>query len=118
MWQRLFQGLRRWRKALVGRLMSADHNACVAIVAIDGPSGAGKGTVAREVANRMGWNLLDSGALYRLVGLAAKLESVDFDDADALVAIVERSVIAFSSTAQGDECIELNGQVVTDQIRT
>jgi len=43
----------------------------VPVIAIDGPSGSGKGTIARAVASRLGWNLLDSGALYRLVALVA-----------------------------------------------
>ena len=46
------------------------------VIAIDGPSGSGKGTIARAVASRLGWNLLDSGALYRLLAIAAELEGV------------------------------------------
>ena len=52
----------------------------VAVVTIDGPSGAGKGTVSRRLASRLGWNLLDSGALYRLVALAGVKAGLATDD--------------------------------------
>lgn len=57
-------------------------NRSVPVVAIDGPSGSGKGTIARRVAKALGWHLLDSGALYRLVGMAAKRAGVALDDAE------------------------------------
>ena len=52
----------------------------VTVIAIDGPSGAGKGTVAMILANKLGWHLLDSGALYRLLGLACYNNNIDFSD--------------------------------------
>ena len=56
----------------------------VPVIAIDGPSGSGKGTIARRVAATLGWHLLDSGALYRLVALAAARRGISLDDADAV----------------------------------
>ncbi len=57
----------------------------VPVLTIDGPSGAGKGTVSRIVAGRLGWHYLDSGALYRAVGVAASWANLDVSDAAALV---------------------------------
>ena len=57
------------------------------IVAIDGPAGSGKSTVAREVARRLGFTYLDSGAMYRAVTLAALDDGADLDDGDALGAL-------------------------------
>lgn len=98
--------------------MNTDAVTTVPVLTIDGPSGAGKGTVARRVAEKLGWHLLDSGALYRLVGLAAQRDGVALDDAAALVALVHASDIEFESTAAGAERILLDQQEVTDQIRT
>ena len=52
----------------------------VPVIAIDGPSGSGKGTVTERVAARLGWRVLDSGALYRLVGQAAASTGANFDN--------------------------------------
>ena len=56
----------------------------VPVITIDGPSGSGKGTVSRAVARSLGWALLDSGALYRLVALAGRRAGISLDDAAAL----------------------------------
>ena len=56
----------------------------IPVIAIDGPVGSGKGTIARRVATALGWHLLDSGALYRLVALAAARHGVALDDVDRL----------------------------------
>ena len=63
----------------------------VPVIAIDGPSGSGKGTIARRVAQALGWHLLDSGALYRLVALAAQRRGVDLNDASALRGLASES---------------------------
>ncbi len=88
------------------------------VLAIDGPSGAGKGTVSHMVANKLGWHLLDSGALYRVVGLAALQRGVAFDDADALAEMVRELSIRFVATPGGQEQIELDGQDVASKVRT
>ena len=67
------------------------------MLTIDGPSGSGKGTVSRAAAKALGWRLLDSGALYRLVALAARRAGIPLDDAAALAELAERFDIAFDS---------------------
>jgi cytidylate kinase len=88
------------------------------LITIDGPSGSGKGTVARRVAEQLGWHLLDSGALYRLVGLAAAQQNVDPRDHGAVSAIAGILDVRFSSDAVGKEHITLGGQEVSATIRT
>jgi cytidylate kinase len=90
----------------------------VPVITIDGPSGSGKGTISRAVAKRLGWALLDSGALYRLVALAARRDSVRLDDAEALGHLAERFNIRFGSTESGEEAVWLDGEEVTRAIRT
>jgi cytidylate kinase len=98
--------------------MAASHPVDVPVVAIDGPGGSGKGVVARAVARRLGWHVLDSGALYRLVGIAALARGVSLDDA-ATVADVARNLDAdFDPLAGSEGRVMLDGRDVTDAIRT
>jgi len=90
----------------------------VPILTIDGPSGSGKGTVSRAAAQALGWGLLDSGALYRLVALAGRRAAVDLGDAAALAAIARGFDIRFGSDPSGAEQVWLDGQDVTRDIRT
>ncbi len=90
----------------------------VPVIAIDGPSGAGKGTVSRAVARRLGFGLLDSGALYRLVALAAGQAGVDLADGPALARIAAGLDIRFGSTEGGREAVWLDGRDVAQSIRT
>ena len=90
----------------------------VPVLAIDGPSGSGKGTVCRAAARSLGWALLDSGALYRLVALAGRRAGVGLDDAPALSHIAERLDMRFDSDARGEEVVWLDGTEVTRDIRT
>ncbi len=90
----------------------------VPVITIDGPSGSGKGTIARRVAERLGFHLLDSGALYRLTALAAQRRGVVLDDVDALAGIARTLDVRFGSDEQGAERILLDGEDVTDAIRT
>ena len=92
--------------------------ATVPVIAIDGPSGSGKGTISRAVANALKWHLLDSGALYRLVALAARRAGVGLDDAPALAPMALRLDIRFGSGTQGEERVWLGGADVTRDIRT
>lgn len=87
------------------------------VLTIDGPSGSGKGTISRLVAQRLGWHYLDSGALYRAVGVAAGWAAVDLDDHAALVRCTFDTAIEFREDA--DELrVLVNGLDATDELRT
>ncbi len=88
------------------------------IVAIDGPAGSGKSSVARAVARSRGLVYLDTGAMYRSVALAALGEGVPLDDAEALTALAERCEVEFANAPDGSQRVLLNGSDVTDAIRT
>ena len=90
----------------------------VPIVTIDGPSGSGKGTVSRAVARALEWGLLDSGALYRLVALAARRAQVPLDDVPALSRLAARFDIRFGAGPRDEEIVWLDGAEVTRDIRT
>ncbi|MEQ5837099.1 (d)CMP kinase [Marinobacter sp. NFXS9] len=91
----------------------------VPVIAIDGPSGSGKGTVTQMLARRLGYHLLDSGALYRLTALAAQRQGVAYDDVDGLVRVAGSLDVAFQPTPPGEPArVLLDGQDVTAEIRT
>ena len=90
----------------------------VPVLTIDGPSGSGKGTISRLVAARMGWHYLDSGALYRAVGVAAGWAGIDLDDAGALVRCAFDAQVAFRETGDGELRVLVNGHDATDELRT
>ena len=90
----------------------------VPVIAIDGPSGSGKGTVARQVASRLGWHLLDSGALYRLVALAGADRGLAPDDETGHAAVAAALAAEFQADPAGDERILLDGREVTLALRT
>jgi cytidylate kinase len=90
----------------------------VSVITIDGPSGSGKGTISRAVARNLGWALLDSGALYRLVALAARRAEISLSDPAALGRLAERFNIRFGSNPSGEEAVWLDGEEVTRAIRT
>ncbi len=88
------------------------------VVTIDGPSGSGKGTVAQIIADRLGWHFLDSGALYRLVGLAAFRAGASLSDAPALAAIARNMNISFLPRPGDVPAVLLDGTEVGDDLRT
>ncbi len=90
----------------------------VPVITIDGPSGSGKGTVSRRVADSLGWHLLDSGALYRLVALAAGQGGVDLADEAALARVARDMRVKFATDGSGGEQVLLEGSDVTAQLRS
>ncbi|WP_036168850.1 (d)CMP kinase [Noviluteimonas dokdonensis] len=88
------------------------------VLTIDGPSGSGKGTISRHVAQRLGWHYLDSGALYRAVGISASWNDIDLSDASALVRCTFDTVIDFREDDGGEPRVIVNGVDATDELRT
>ncbi|WP_256773970.1 MULTISPECIES: (d)CMP kinase [unclassified Stenotrophomonas] len=92
-------------------------NQLPSVLTIDGPSGAGKGTVSRIVARRLGWHYLDSGALYRAVGVAASWADIDTSDASALVRCTFDTHVRFIEAADGGLRVVVNDTDATDELR-
>lgn len=88
------------------------------VIAIDGPAGAGKSTVARALARRLGWTYLDTGAMYRCVGLAALKAGIPFSDGDRLGELASRLEIEFGPEEGGRQTVGLAGRDVTAEIRS
>jgi cytidylate kinase len=89
----------------------------VPVVTIDGPSGSGKGTIARMLARELGFHFLDSGALYRLLALAANRRGIDLDDEAGLAELSEELDIRFPAQADAQRVL-LDGEDVSQEIRT
>lgn len=91
----------------------------IPVLTIDGPSGSGKGTISRLVAEQLGWHLLDSGAIYRAVGYAAGMAGIDLTDAEAVTRMAESAKIAFRvAKDDGETRVIVNGHDATDELRT
>ncbi|MDM3872087.1 (d)CMP kinase [Porticoccus sp. W117] len=89
----------------------------VPVITIDGPSGSGKGTICQLLAKHLGYHYLDSGALYRLLGLAARRHGIALDDVEALAVLAAHLDIAFDTTDKGVK-VRLEGEDVSRDIRT
>jgi cytidylate kinase len=87
------------------------------IIAIDGPAGSGKSTVARGVARRLGFTYLDSGAMYRAVTLLALERDADLDDAESLARLADDASIELRERDHDYVQVTLNGRDVSEQIR-
>src|SRR5436190_5421629 len=88
------------------------------IATIDGPSGSGKGTIARAVARHAGWHLLDSGALYRLAALAGAQNGLDPQDVKGHAKIAGNMNVGFGVDPDGGELVTLDGMDVTSELRS
>ncbi|MBZ0332856.1 (d)CMP kinase [Marinobacter sp. AL4B] len=89
------------------------------VITVDGPGGAGKGTITQMLARQLGWHLLDSGALYRLTALAAIRQSVSLDDESGLVNVAATLDVEFEPGEVGQPVrVLLAGEEVTSEIRT
>jgi len=89
----------------------------VPVLTIDGPAGSGKGTIARIAAQKLGWHYLDSGALYRAVGVAAGWNGIALQDADGLTRCAQDTHIAFREGTDGSLRVIVNGRDATDELR-
>jgi len=86
----------------------------IPVLTIDGPSGAGKGTVSRLVAKKLGWHYLDSGSIYRSLAIALLKQSVDLANEVEIIKVAQAMVLEFDC---GDELVvKLNGENITDQL--
>lgn len=91
----------------------------IPLITIDGPSGSGKGTIATLLAKHLGYNLLDSGAIYRVLATAAEKHQIALDDENTLVQLAESLDVVFKvDTNQDKKSILLEGSEVSDKIRT
>lgn len=88
------------------------------VITIDGASGTGKGTISQLLAKRLGWRFLDSGALYRVLALAAQKHSVAFNNEKALEVLAEHLDVQFIAQENTTSKIILEGENVTETIRT
>lgn len=93
-------------------------NECPPVITIDGPGGVGKGTLCHLLAQQLGWNILDSGSLYRLTALAALRRNIPLDDEARLSRIGENLDVSFVTDSDKGMRIFLEGEDVTDAIRS
>jgi cytidylate kinase len=92
--------------------------AAAPVIAVDGPSGVGKGTLCHLLAAKLGWHFLDSGALYRVTGQACLIEGVSWDDHPAVTEIARHLDVSFTPAASGEILVAYRGQDVSAAIRT
>ena len=88
------------------------------VIAIDGPSSAGKGTVAKIIAQKLGFDYLDTGAMYRCVALTLKNNEVDINDESEISEILSSTKIKLLKDSNSNLVVELNGKDVSKEIRT
>lgn len=86
-------------------------------IAIDGPSGAGKSTISRTAAKLFGFIYVDTGAIYRTIGLASKLKGVDAADSEAVISMLPELEIELKYSENGEQCMFLDGKDVSRDIR-
>lgn len=87
------------------------------VLAIDGPAGAGKSTVARLAAERLGFTYVDTGAMYRAVALACQRAGVSWDDGEAAARVARSSELCFMRHGEGEPALHLDGEDVSREIR-
>ncbi|MFT4046087.1 MAG: (d)CMP kinase [Solimonas sp.] len=96
---------------------SPEPRTAAPVIAVDGPSGVGKGLVTRWLAERLGWHRLDSGALYRILALAAHRRDVDLHDSATLAQLAPTLEIRFVGATEDDEAIIVGGEDWTHDVR-
>ena len=87
-------------------------------IAIDGPAGAGKSSLSKEVARELSFIYVDTGALYRTIGLAASRKEISMDDKDGIVSLLDEIEVKLAFNDEGAQIVLLNGEDVSGYIRT
>ena len=87
-------------------------------IAIDGPAGAGKSSLSKEVARELSFIYVDTGALYRTIGLAASRKGISMDDKDGIVSLLDEIEVKLAFNDEGTQIVLLNGEDVSGYIRT
>jgi cytidylate kinase len=95
-------------------VQSEENKMTIPVLTIDGPSGAGKGTVSRLVAKKLGWHYLDSGSIYRSLAIAVLQQSVGVDDGAEIVKIAQNLTLEFE--CDGELTVKLGGENITSQL--
>ncbi len=91
----------------------------IPVIAVDGPSGSGKGTLSRIISEKLGWSLLDSGAMYRLLALDCLKNNIDLHDEMAVAKLASEMTIEFKNCKESQEIkVFLDNEDVTLQLRT
>ena len=90
-------------------MVAPDDEGKVPVIAIDGPGGSGKGTISHMLADYLGWHLLDSGALYRVVGQACVIEDVSWEDEPAVAAVARHLDVSFRLADNGEVMVSYKG---------
>ena len=94
------------------------NNQSIPIITIDGPSSSGKGSISRKLASELNWNILDSGALYRIVAFSAKLNEIPIKNESLVKNSISKLKIKFKLLDTFDQKIFLNDRDITSEIRT
>ena len=94
------------------------NNQSIPIITIDGPSSSGKGSISRKLASELNWNLLDSGALYRIVAFSAKLNEIPMNSEILVKNSISKLKIKFKLLDTFEQKIFLNNRDITSEIRT
>jgi cytidylate kinase len=92
-------------------------NNTVPVITLDGPSGTGKGTLCHLLAKHLGWHVLDSGSIYRVLAYATRLKHIDFNDREKITALAYQLDLKFESDSDLNTLVMLDNKNVTDQIR-
>jgi cytidylate kinase len=90
----------------------------IPVITVDGPSGAGKGTISHMLADHLGWHFLDSGALYRVTGQACAIEGVSWEDQPAVTEVARNLDVRFTTAPDGEILVAYKGVDVSSDIRT
>ncbi|KTD82281.1 (d)CMP kinase [Legionella waltersii] len=93
-------------------------NRGIPIITLDGPSGTGKGTICHLLAKQLQWNMLDSGAIYRVLAYAVRKNKIDFDDFNSLVKLAHSLDLRFESNENNETTVFLDDQIITKEIRS